>query len=182
MWTPFIDLGHSYFSDKIVVACRAAVSKMDFTLSAPVPSIIWSSLEDVLSTNMRLFAKDIAKTLGQPEGPLLKALNAQTIRPHLLEAEGHEIDACCGVICVKPETPYFLQPCGQPIVWTSTTRRCMEHLAYKAPIVPSSLPVLRRLEYAEKALYVSEDHTVYSEDYTAVGQFVDGVLRLFSSE
>jgi len=150
-----------------------------FTLGTPMPSILWSSLEDVLSTNMRLFAKDVAKALGKPEGPLLKALNAETIRPYILESEGHEIDACCGVICVKPEAPHFLQPCGQPIVWSSTTRRCMEHLAHKSPIIPSSLPVLRRLEYAEKALYVSEDATVYTEEYSAVGQFIDGVLTLF---
>ena len=34
-----------------------------FSLGAPIPSLLWTSLEDVLNTNMRLFAKDIAKTL-----------------------------------------------------------------------------------------------------------------------
>jgi hypothetical protein len=84
-----------------------------FSLGAPVPSILWSSLEDVLSTNMRLFAKDIAKSLGQPEGPLLQALQAEKIRPYIFEAseETQEIDMCCDVICVKPEAPHFLQPC-----------------------------------------------------------------------
>ena len=153
---------------------------LPFTLGAPVPEILWSSLEDVLSTNMRIFAKDIAKSLGQPEGPLLQALNAEKIRPYLMEAETHEIDTCCGVMCTKPEAPHFLQVCRQPIVWTSTTKRCMEHLAYKPPTIPNSLPVLRRLEYREKSLYVSEDATVYTEENVAAGQFIDGVLTLFT--
>ena len=152
------------------------------SLGAPIPAILWSSLEDVLSTNMRLFAKDIAKTLGQPEGPLLQALQAEKIRPYIFEAsEEKEIDMCCSVICIKPEAPLFLQPCGNPIVWTSTTKRCMEHLAYKPPTPPSSLLVLKRLEYRidDRPLYVSEDSKVYTVDYTQVGIFMNGHLTLF---
>lgn len=153
-----------------------------FTLGVPVPSILWSSLEDVLSTNMRLFAKEIAKSLGQPEGPLLHALNATKIRPYIVESnETSEIDMCCGVFCVKPEAPYFLQQCGHPIAWTSDTRRCMEHLSHKSSAPPTSLPILQRLEYKvdEQTLYVSEDSTVYTAENVAVGQFVDGILILF---
>ena len=156
-----------------------------FSLAAPVPSILWSSLEDVLNTNMRLFAKDIAKTLGQPEAPLLHALNAEKICPYIFEApEEKEIDMCCAVICVKPEAPYFLQPCGHPIVWTSSTQRCMEHLSYKPSAKPSSLPILKRLEYRidDQHLYVSEDSTVYSVHNIPVGKFVDGILTLFCVE
>lgn len=156
------------------------------SLGAPIPSILWSSLEDVLSTNMRLFAKDIAKTLGQPEGPLLQALGAEKIRPYILEVseETHEIDMCCGVICVKPEAPHFLQPCGHPIVWTSGSKRCMEHLSYRAMAIPSSLPVLKRLEHRlnDEILYVSEDSTVYTAQNVPAGQFINGVLTLFCVE
>lgn len=156
------------------------------TLGAPIPSILWSSLEDVLSTNMRLFAKDIAKTLGRPEGPLLQALGAEKIRPYIFEPseETQEIDMCCGVICVKPEAPYFLQPCGHPIVWTSRTKRCMEHLSHRSTPIPSSLPVLTRLEHRveDEPLYVSEDSTVYTARNVPVGQFANGVLTLFCVE
>jgi hypothetical protein len=157
-----------------------------FSLGAPIPSILWSSLEDVLSTNMRLFVKDIARTLGRPEAPLLQALNAEKIRPYIVEAseETHEIDMCCAVICVKPEAPQFLQPCGHPIVWNSTTHRCMEHLSHRPTVPPSSLPVLKRLEHQldGEPLYVSEDYTVYTAQNSPVGQFVDGVLTLFCVE
>jgi len=155
-----------------------------FSLGTPVPSILWSSIEDVLNTTMRLFAKDIAKTLGQPEAPLLQALNAEKIRPYIFESseETSEIDMCCGVICAKPETPLFLQPCGHPIVWGSAVKRCMQHLSYKPPIFPHSLVTLKRLEYTvdETALYVSEDSTVYRADSTAVGNYSDGTLTLFN--
>lgn len=156
-----------------------------FTLGAPVPSILWSSLEDVLSTTMRLFAKEIAGSLGRPGAPLLQALQAEKIRPYIFESdESHEIDMCCEILCVKPEAPYFLQRCGNPIAWTSTTRHCMEHLSHKPSVAPAFLPILRRLDYRldEEILYVSEDSTVYTSQNTAVGQFVDGVLTLFSIE
>jgi hypothetical protein len=155
------------------------------TLGAPIPAILWSSLEDVLSTNMRLFAKDIAKTLGRPEAPLLQALQAEKIRPYIFEAsEEKEIDMCCAVICVKPDAPLFLQPCGHPIVWNSRSRRCMEHLSYKPPAAPTSLPTLKRLEHTVEgaALYVSEDSTVYIASGAAVGQYIDGILTLFMVE
>lgn len=156
-----------------------------FSLGTPIPSIIWSSLEDVLSTNMRLFAKDIAKTLGRPEAPLLQSLQAEKIRPYIFEGseETKEIDMCCPVICVKPESPLFLQPCGNPIVWTSTTKRCMEHLCSPSAKV-NSLPILKRLEHSvdEQPLYVSEDSTVYTVHNIPVGRFMNGVLVLFSLE
>jgi len=133
---------------------------------------------------MRFFAKDIAKTLGRPEAPLLQALNAEKICPYILEGDDiNDIDTCCKVVCVKPDTPLFLQPCGHPIVWSSTTRRCMEHLSYTPYKIPSSLPILRRLEQnGEERFYVSEDSTVYNKEYVRIGRFVNGILTLFIVE
>jgi len=151
-----------------------------FSLAAPIPAILWSSLEDVLSTNMRLFAKDIAKTLGRPEGPLLQALNAEKIRPYIFEPseETKEIDMCCKVMCVKPDAPFFLQRCGHPIVWCSRVQRCMEHQSCMATPNTSRLPVLRRLEHPTP-LYLAEDCVVYSAENIAVGYYAENVLTLF---
>lgn len=150
-----------------------------FTLGVPIPAILWSSIEDVLGTNMRMFAKDIAKTLGRPEGPLLQAIQAKKISPYILEESAEkEIDLRCQVLCVKPEAPFFVQPCCHPIAWNSTTKRCIEHLSGKSPSVPHSLPVLRRLEHSQP-LYVSEDSTVYSADNVPVGRYSAKTLTLF---
>ena len=153
-----------------------------FTLGTPVPSILWLSLEAQLAASMRMFARDIAKTLGRPEGPLLQALQADKICPYTFEeSEEKEIDMCCPVMCVKPEAPSFLQPCRNPVVWTSSSKRCVEHLVYRRNN-PSSLPELKRLEHTMdgEVLYVSEDSTVYLSDNTPVGEFVNGNLTLFT--
>lgn len=153
-----------------------------FTLGTPVPAILWSSLEDVLNTTMRLFAKDIAKTLGKPEAPLLQALQAEKIRPYILEVpeDAHDIDVCCEILCVKPDAPYFLQPCRNPICWTSTSKRCVEHLGRKS--IRSFLPIVRRIDHEGTSLYVSEDFTVYSAENEVVGQYKEGKLTLFVIE
>ena len=150
-----------------------------FSLAAPIPSILWSSLEDALSTNMRLFAKDIAKTLGRPEAPLLQALHAEKIRPYLFEAseEKKEIDMCCKALCIKPDAPLFLQSCGNPIVWCSSVERCMEHQYYISPNT-LGLRILRRLEHPTP-LYLADNCTVYSAENIAVGYYKKNVLYLF---
>ena len=152
------------------------------SLGAPIPAILWSSLEDVLGTTMRLFAKDIAKTLGRPEAPLLQALKAETIRPYIFEEsdDTKEIDMRCQIMCQKPDAPAFIQKCCEPVAWTSSSKRCLAHLSTKPP-APSSLPIMKRLEH-EPPLYVSEDATVYSADGIATGQFLDGRLTLFCIE
>ncbi len=131
---------------------------------------------------MRMFAKDIAKTLGKPEGPLLQAIQMDKVRPYLFDESdtSKEIDMRCPVICQKPEAPHFLQPCGHPIAWNSGRHRCVEHL-FSRPSVPVSLPVLRVLEYTKDGdpLYVSEDATVYTAENIPVGQLQEGVLTLF---
>lgn len=128
---------------------------------------------------MRLFAKDIAKTLGKSEEPLLKALQAEKIRPYILEVpeDAHEIDAYCDILCLKPEAPYILQRCKNPICWTSTSKRCVEHLGRKS--VRSALPTVQRIVHEGTPLYVSEDFTVSSAENKAVGVYREGKLTLF---
>jgi len=134
---------------------------------APVPDIIWSSMETVLHANMYRLAKDIAKALGKPEAPLLQALK-EPIRPYIFEeAEAPEIDARCGFMCQKPETPLYSEPCGRAIMWG--TKVCAEH-AYKKATPPPAIK-LQALDMEEEALAVSEDGTVYNADYEAVGRY-----------
>jgi hypothetical protein len=172
---------------KIVGPDRAALKHQMATLAlgAPVPGLIWSSLEDVLQANMRRLAKDIAATLGQPEAPLLQAIRATTIRPYIFEeaeSEDREVDMRCECLCQPPSSPLFIQRCGKPVLWSATgpVRRCAEH-AYSAPVSYSALPKLRALEPVgeEKDKYfVSEDGTVYNIEYTPVGTYDTATNRL----
>ena len=145
------------------------------TRGAPVPEVIWSSLESVLHANMYRLAKDIATTLRQPEAPLLQALKKDTIRPYIFE-DDTEIDMRCDALCLKPEAPKFYQPCGQAILW-GDGRRCAEH-AYSTKLT-YSLPKLRRLKDQEEPYFVSEDDTVYNAEYEVVGRYNSGRLIRF---
>ena len=98
----------------------------NLTKGAPIPSIIWSSLEDTLQANMRRLVKDIAATLGQPEGPLLQAIKSETIRPYLFEESADaDIDMRCEFVCQTPETPLYIRPCARPI--SSHSRKSRSH-------------------------------------------------------
>jgi len=130
-------------------------------------------METVLHANMYRLAKDIAKTLGKPEAPLLQALK-DPIRPYIFEeADTPEIDARCGFMCQKPETPLYSEPCGRAILWGSN--RCAEHAYKKA--APAPAIKLQALE-AEEPLAVSEDGTVYNAEYEAVGTYKRDTERL----
>ena len=125
-------------------------------------------MESVLHANMYRLAKDIAKTLGKPEAPLLQALKADPIRPYIFEeSDPPEIDARCGFMCQKPETPLYSEACGRAVMWGS--KRCAEH-AYKKPVAPPAIK-LQALDTEEEALVVSEDGTVYNAEYEAVGTY-----------
>jgi hypothetical protein len=149
------------------------------TRGAPIPEVIWSSLESVLHANMYRLAKDIATTLRQPEAPLLQALKQSPIRPYIFEdSEDKEIDMRCDALCLKPSAPKFYQPCGQAILW-GDGRRCAEH-AYSIKTT-YSLPKLWRLKDQEEPYFVSEDDTVYNTEYEAVGRYNrnSGLLTIF---
>lgn len=132
-------------------------------------------MESVLHANMYRLAKDIAKTLGKPEAPLLEALKADPIRPYIFEeSDPPEIDVRCGFMCQKPETPHYSEPCGRAIMWGSS--RCAEHAYQKEAPLPAMK--LTALDTEEEPLAVSEDSTVYNADYEPVGTYNRTTARL----
>lgn len=136
-----------------------------FSFGAPIPAILWISLEEAMKTNMRRLAKDIASTLAQPEQPLMDALfkgKEAVIRPYLFEEadEDKDIDMRCSVICQRPDAPLFLQQCGRPVFWDATKgagpHRCTRHL-FTAPVLrprlPDLFPLLSESEELEEPLW-----------------------------
>lgn len=175
----------------------SGVASTPFQQGVPVPSILWNTLEETLRANMRRLAKDVAKTLGQSDVPLLEALfkgGGATVRPYIFEeAAGgveKEIDMRCGFLCQRPETPLFLQPCGQPIVWSAAPHvcRCTEHLYSKqVPIgyARRLSPIeATALEEEDGLLVMSDDGTVYDVENRVRGKynFTDKTLLLLEIE
>lgn len=129
-------------------------------------------------------AKDIAKTLGQPDAPLLQAIKAMTVRPYIFEeagAEDAEVDMRCRFLCQPADTPLFIQPCGKPVLWVegvATRPRCAEH-AYSPPISYNGLHPLKALEVVgEDKYFVGEDGTVYDVEYRPRGAYDMETKRL----
>jgi hypothetical protein len=143
-------------------------------VASAIPSILWEALETALQANMLRLAKDVAKTLGQSHIPLVEAIQAQKVRPFIFEEseETRESDMRCEFICQRPDAPLFLQACGQAVLWNATTsHRCPEHL-YSPTVTQPALPILKRLEGDEEALYVAEDGTCYDVEYEPRGQYI----------
>lgn len=153
----------------------ASQPPVPFSVGLPIPELLWTTFEQVFTTKIRSLAKDIAKTLGTTDAPLLAELvKGRTVSPYILEESAEkDIETRCGVLVQHPQTPKFLRPCGQAIVWSTATQkpcaRCAEHL-YTVPPVQPRLPVLTPLEDQED-LYRSEDGTVYDEDFVVRGRF-----------
>jgi hypothetical protein len=150
-----------------------------FSVGLPVPELLWTTFEQVFTTKIRSLAKDIAKTLGTSDAPLLAELvKGRTVAPYVLEESADtELETRCDILVQHPDTPKFLRPCGQAIVWSATPcHRCAEHL-YTVPPVQPRLPVLTSLEDQEE-LYRSEDGTVYDKDFVVRGRFDFPTKRL----
>jgi hypothetical protein len=155
----------------------------------PVPSILWDTFEEALKSNMRLLAKDIAATLGQPEAPLLNAIRAGSVRPYLFEesAAHDDVNMRCEHLCQRPEAPFVLQACNQPIVWSSAAakQRCPEHLYCQETPRTVGLPVvypidMTGLDDEDKAspLYRTEEGLVLDGTGTPRGRYCLETKRL----
>jgi hypothetical protein len=145
------------------------------TMRVPVPELIWNCLEESLGAAMRTLAKDIAKTLGQPEAPLLNAIKIKKMIPYIVEeTTDREVDMRCTYVCEKAGTR-LCQPCGQPILWSKGVHRCPDHLHLEQ--VRYTLPTVEPIE--DTPYYSSNDGVVYSADYAPVGRYENGNLILF---
>ena len=144
-------------------------------LGSAIPSILWDAFEEALQTNMLRLAKDIATTLGKPHHPLMEAIKKQKVRPYLVDSGNDEIDIACDYICQRPDSPAFLQPCAQAILWGF--KRCPQHIYLEKDTIPQ-LPIVKSVEFEEEPLF-AEDHVLYDGENQAKGRITDKKVFLF---
>jgi hypothetical protein len=172
-------------------AAAAAAAAPPFKFGAPIPSLLWESVEDAMRTNMRLLAKDIAATLGQSEAPLLEALKKETVRPYLFEEsdQSKELDMRCDYLCQRADAPLVVKQCGQPVFWNATTagvHRCTEHLYSKNIHRPTVLEKWWAIDYKDEegvlptplTLFRNKQGEVFSGDGVLRGRYCRGSKRL----
>ena len=138
--------------------------------SIPIPRTLWEALELTLSNTLRMVTKDVAKAVNKSPAPLTKALEGK-INIHITD-EPEETDSAvrCNYMCQHSDTPAFLRPCGEPIVWRqSSVPRCLAHLVSK----PITMSTMKPIQYGSTVLAVADDGTVYSGEGEAMA-FYDG--------
>jgi hypothetical protein len=144
--------------------------------STPVSEFIWTELERSFQLALNHLIKDIATTLGQSQDPLREALKGK-LKIHLVEDNAESFTQKCTYLCTHPDTPAFLNECGEPVLWLQVeqeTRRCPRHLV----LATAPLPALVLTPLDGGYAYAS-DGTVYRGDGEACGFYIEGVLTLF---
>jgi hypothetical protein len=122
---------------------------------------------------MRMLAKDVAKTLGVSEAPLLESLRGETLCPYIFEeSEDKEQDMRCDYYCQRPDAPAVTQRCCQPVFWAAGKRhkRCTEHMYATANIKPIALPTW----IAQATDDLDEEHEMPVAFRTSENLVVDG--------
>jgi len=143
-------------------------------LRSPIPAHLWATLETVFQEKVRLLAKDIAKQLGNKSvNLLLTALAEKKTSLYIFEECDSDRDTSmrCSYLCLRPSAPFFVQECGQPVLWSAHLQRCPEHCYKKEETFPADLPVLKQVEDDSELLYLTEDFCVVDAQNTLVGSF-----------
>ena len=145
------------------------------THSYPVPKPLWDALENVLMVKSKELIKDIAKTLKQPEKPLLDAFKAKKHTFHLVDMNDPTDDRfLCDVLLCGSAVAHR---CRNPVIMGQT--RCPDHEFMKQPCI-SNKPILQRIQTDTEDIYFKDNlGNVYTVDYELIGQLQDNTFTLF---
>ena len=145
--------------------------------SIPVNRILWESLESVLLANSKELIKEIAKTLNQPEKPLLDAFRKDTKNLYLVELDDPTDERfLCEALVFDKEVA---QRCRKAVVYGD--RFCPLHPHWTPPPCVSKLPSLKRIKTSNDTIYFLCELTqiIYSQSYERVGLFKENKIILF---
>jgi hypothetical protein len=137
----------------------------------PIPAVIFDSLEDAINISIRLLVSDIAKTLGQPKAPLAEAIKRQRMSLYIYEeAADNPIDRRCRYMVQEGDTPNIIQPCGQPVVWSSKESRCAGHMYSPVITYPKCHRSMKPFD-SNDGIFASDDNTLYNGKMEVIGHF-----------
>jgi hypothetical protein len=146
--------------------------------SYPVPKPLWDALENVLMVKSKELIKDIARTLKQPDKPLLDAFKAKKHTFHLIDMEDPSDNKfeCEALVCQSA----VAHRCRKAVLLGQKV--CPEHELWKMPSV-SQKPIVKRIQTGDGDIYFVDNlMNVYTADFERVGTFQDGILTLFEVE
>ena len=126
----------------------------------PIPFLIFQSLQSSILAEAKKLTKDIATTLGKPEGPLWKEIQKEVQSVYLIEQEEptHEEFECQG---------YHIKNgvwsiCREPVIYGS--KFCPRHFTSPCKHPPANLPIYKKIQLEdEKCGYVNEQNEILDE-------------------
>lgn len=143
----------------------------------PVNRILWESLESVLLAQSKELMRDIAKTLKQPEKPLMDAFKKEIKNVFLVDlSEPTDEKFLCEALLADTEVA---QRCRKVVVYGE--KFCPLHTHWVMPPALTRIPSLRRLKTSDGDIYFLCEltQTIYSQEYERVGFFEKNQIILF---
>ena len=142
----------------------------------PVNRLLWESLESVLLAQSKELMRDIAKTLKQPEKPLLDSFKKEIKNIYLVDlSEPTDEKFLCEALLDDTEVA---QRCRKAVVYGE--KFCPHHTHWVMPSALTRVPSLRRLKTADGDYFLCDlTQTVYSQAYERVGFFEKNRIVLF---
>jgi hypothetical protein len=143
----------------------------------PVNRILWESLESVLLAQSKELMRDIAKTLKQPEKPLMDAFKKEIKNVFLVDlSDPTDEKFLCEALLDDTEVA---QRCRKAVVYGE--KFCPLHTHWCAPSTLTRIPSLRRIKTSDGDVYFLCEltQTVYSQSYERVGFFSKNQINLF---
>jgi hypothetical protein len=149
-------------------------------LSVPISKIIHESIEIAVQTQLRCLVKDIANTLGELPGPLLKSISdIKNVSYYSYSEPGDddidfEHNRCQHLIITNEK---YLIPCNEPLVWSKGSTACLKHSIKSSPYKKEgALPILNRIS---GQLVDKKTGYVYNNDGEIIGRYYGDKIILF---
>lgn len=111
----------------------------------PIPRYIWDSLEAAIQAESRRLVRDIAQTLGKPDGPLWNEVKKNSVSAYLVDLQEPTNEE---FKCQAYTTNTLVQrPCGMPVIFGK--KSCPEHCNTLHVKPDTSLPKYKVLHYED---------------------------------
>ncbi len=147
---------------------------MQTNVQLPIPRIYWDTLQSSLHAEVKRLAKEVARTLHQPEQPLLKAIQQNTLGAYLFEESNSELldiqDMRCKHLVSSFDNPSVLCHCNQPIL-LGAGDACPTHLRKE-----KTRPNLTKLRIVKSAygetFWIDDDNNIRQKgDLKLIGKY-----------
>ena len=145
-------------------------------LRVPINKLIFEKLEDVLQSEIRKLAKDIANTLDVDPKLLINELMKEKVLVYLIEEGSQDIDDMNCKSFDKKGNVYI--PCDEPVIFKKNY--CIQHMNHRIlkEQIPKDTLELSTLMYKNTKYYIDpkNNNRVLDSLFKPIGYFLDNTI------